>query len=368
MADTSRVTPRLLQAPSAAVEALEVHDSIEALGSEWNELADRLGSEPFLRPGWVEAWWRAFGSGKLTVLAVRRGQRLAGVLPLVASQRAVVSPTNWHTPLFGFVAEDGAAARRLADGMLAQPGHRVDLTLLDPAVPGLAECLDAADAARSRVIVRTVARSPYVPTDGDWDQYKREQLGRKFCKDLRRRRRRLEEQGEVTVDFHRGAERLDELLDEGFHIEGSGWKSRLGTAIASSSETRGFYADVARWAADHGWLTLAFVRLDGQALAFDLCLEAGGVSYVLKGGFNPDYQQFAPGKLLTYESVERAFTNGFSSYELLGQDDPYKAVWTKDAHERKRLQAFPRSPAGWVSFMGWTHGRPLARRLRGLFV
>ncbi|HKP88939.1 MAG TPA: GNAT family N-acetyltransferase, partial [Thermoleophilaceae bacterium] len=41
-------------------------------------------------------------------------------------------------------------------------------------------------------------------------------------------------------------------------------------------------------AAEQGWLRLAFLRLDGRAIAFDMCLEHGGAFYVLKGGFDPE--------------------------------------------------------------------------------
>src|SRR5207247_10269646 len=69
-----------------------------------------------------------------------------------------------------------------------------------------------------------------------------------------------------TLEVVDGSERLDELLEEGFRVEASGWKSRAGTAIASRPDTRRFYTDVARWASDRGWLRLAFLRLGGRAL------------------------------------------------------------------------------------------------------
>jgi hypothetical protein len=68
-------------------------------------------------------------------------------------------------------------------------------------------------------------------------------------------------------------------------IEASGWKGERGAAIISRPETRSFYTEVSRWAARNGWLRLAFLRLDGRALAFQCGLEDGGTHYFLKGGF-----------------------------------------------------------------------------------
>src|SRR5439155_10777058 len=97
--------------------------------------------------------------------------------------------------------------------------------------------------------------------------------------------RSLEERGETRVSYEDGGDGLEDLLSEGFRLEGSGWKERAGTAILSDPTVEGFYRAVARWASQRGWLRLAFLRLDGRAIAFDICLEQGGAVYVLKGGF-----------------------------------------------------------------------------------
>jgi CelD/BcsL family acetyltransferase involved in cellulose biosynthesis len=92
----------------------------------------------------------------------------------------------------------------------------------------------------------------------------------------------------------------------------------------------------------------------------------GGSSYVLKGGFDPAFRGFAPGMLLTYESIRRAFEHGLSFYELCGDDAPYKLVWASSTRERVRFQAFSRSPAGRVNHLAWTHGRSGVRRAIGM--
>jgi CelD/BcsL family acetyltransferase involved in cellulose biosynthesis len=109
-------------------------------------------------------------------------------------------------------------------------------------------------------------------------------------------------------------------------------------------------------------LQLAFLRLDGRPIAFDLCLRSGSVTYVLKGGFDPALRRFAPGLVLTYESLRRALETGQSSYELLGDEETYKTMWTQTVRERVRFQAFSRSPRGRASHLAWTHGRSGLRR------
>jgi CelD/BcsL family acetyltransferase involved in cellulose biosynthesis len=222
----------------------------------------------------------------------------------------------------------------------------------------------AALAHGHTTIERVTAREPYVQIDGSFEDYEAG-LPRKHRKELRRMQRRLEEEGEVSFEFADGRERLSELLEQGYAIEGSGWKTERGTAIALVPEALRFYTEIARWAAARGWLRLAFLRLDGRPLAFDFCLEANGVFYALKGGFDVEYRRFGPGGVLTLESLRRAFEGGLDSYEFLGTDDPYKLQWTSTVRERMRLQVFSRSVAGRGQDAAWRFGRPLVKNLKG---
>jgi CelD/BcsL family acetyltransferase involved in cellulose biosynthesis len=342
---------------------VELHASIDAIRPHWAELAERTAAPPFLHPGWIEPWHRAFGSGSLTALGVHRGGELAGVLPLQAGRGVLSSPTDWQTPLFGPVVADGEAAGELAGELLRRAKRRADLWFLSPDSPGLEECRAAAAAAGRRTIVRTIAEAPFVPVEGPFEEYMGG-LDRKFRKEIGRLWRRLEERGGAHVAYEDGTERLDDLLADGFRLEGSGWKAEAGTAILSDPAVERFYREVARWAAERGWLRLAFLRLDGRALAFDMCLEHAGAFYVLKGGFDVEERKLGPGTLLTHHQIERAFGLGLASYELLGQADAYKRSWTPLTRERVRFQAFGRSPAGAAEHLAWRHGRPLVKRLQ----
>jgi CelD/BcsL family acetyltransferase involved in cellulose biosynthesis len=343
---------------------LEVHPRIpEALSDAWDALADRLAVPPFMRPGWILAWSRAFAGGKLSAVTAMREKQLVGLLPFIERRGVLTAPANWHTPVFGFLATDRDVGAALARGLVSGARVRADICFLDQADPNVAEFRTAAERARHPAVVRTVMRSPYVTlADGDWEAY-RASLDRKARKDIERRRRRLGEQGSISLDFGNGQADFERLLQEGFELEGSGWKQERGSGITSDPKTHLFYTEIARWASARGWLLLAFLRLDGMPIAFDLCLESSGVTYVLKGGFDPAFRRFAPGMLLTYESLRRGFEQGRSSYELLGSDDPYKLVWTQTVRERVRFQAFSRSPRGRASHLAWTYGRSAVRRV-----
>jgi CelD/BcsL family acetyltransferase involved in cellulose biosynthesis len=333
------------------------------LDREWDDLADRTEASPFHRPGWMRAWWEAFGHGEPVVLTVRRDSRLVALLPMVRRLGALQSPTNWHTPLFGPLCVDSDAAAALADRLRDERAPQVRLTFVDPADPGLLAWQAAAAAAGRRTMVRTLQRSPFVATDGDKQAYQAS-LGRSLRGDVRRRRRRLEETGRVAFEVVNGRRNLPSLLEEGFAIEGSGWKTERGTAINSRPETLRFYTEIARWAADRGWLRLTFIRVDGRPIAFQFGLEESGRYHLVKLGYDPAWQQFSPGKLVQHHMVERAFDLGLRSYEFLGAEAQYKMEWAQGVRERRSVQAFDRTPAGLAAYASYAYGRPLAKRLQ----
>jgi CelD/BcsL family acetyltransferase involved in cellulose biosynthesis len=126
--------------------------SLASVHAEWDELADRLGAGPFVRPGWFEAWAGAFGKRPLEVLAVREDGRLAGVLPLLGSRVSVAAPANWHTPVFGAVADSEAALDALAGALLGRGAARVDLAQVDALDPLLAALRRAARRSGHRTV------------------------------------------------------------------------------------------------------------------------------------------------------------------------------------------------------------------------
>jgi CelD/BcsL family acetyltransferase involved in cellulose biosynthesis len=337
---------------------------LEALSPEWEALAERLQAPPFFRPGWIAAWWRAFGRGRLEIRTERRTEDggLAALFPVSRGRGACASPTNWRSPEFGLLAESASAARRLCASLLGERPRRVSLAFLPP---DQAELVRAEAVARGlRVIQRTLQHSPFVPVAGDWESY-RQHLNKGFRDDLERTRRRLAERGAVTFEVSAASEH-ELLLEEGLAVEASGWKGARGSAIRSSPPDRLFYTEVARWAAARGWLRLAFLRLDGRALAFDFSLEHAGVHYLLKTGYDPAFRELGPGRLLREHMLARAFHERLRSYELLGAAEPWKLRWTSATRPRELVQAFRTSPLGLLDWSLFRHGRPLAKRIRDL--
>ena len=113
-------------------------------------------------------------------------------------------------------------------------------------------------------------------------------------------------------------------------------------------------------------LRLAFLRLDGRAVAFQFALEDRRSYYFLKGGYATEYARFAPGKLLVDFTMGYARSTGLESFEFLGAAEPWKLEWTTSVRERILVESFATSPAGLLNLVGrklFFAGRMAAKRV-----
>jgi CelD/BcsL family acetyltransferase involved in cellulose biosynthesis len=346
-----------------AAVRIGVHSQTAALAEEWEALADRSSASPFRRPGCVHIWGKHFSTTRIEVLTVRRDDQLVALLPFMRRNGVIRSPTNFHTPEFGPLAEDRAAAGLLFRSLFALSHHQISLSLLEEDSEEVASCVSAAAAHGERVLVRPQQQSPFVELGGmDWPAFE-SRMNAKLRADLRRRSRRLEEAGDVAFQVADGRADLGSLLREGFEVEPSEWKARKGTGIASRTDTSRFYREVAEWAAERDLLRLSFLRLNGRAIAFQFGLEDKAAYYFLKGGYDVGFRAFAPGKLLVGRMLARVLACSLRRFEFLGAAEPWKMEWTTACRSRVTIRSFPRGPVGYAGWLANRYGRPAAKGL-----
>lgn len=341
-------------------------DTIAELADAWDRLAADVAATPFDRPGWLVAWWRAFGSGGLRVFTSGEPDPRA-VVAMRRTRVGLSGLTNWHSVTSGLLASDAASLGRLVASIVADRPHVITLQFLPADAWPTPDLVDALRHAGYRIVMRPLAEQSFVTiASGESFETFLAGMSRNLRGDVRRRRRRLEEAGVVTLDVTDGAQGLSALLDEGFAVEGSGWKTDAGTAINSSPVTESFYREVAEWAAASGYLRLCYLRLDGRCIAFQYNLVADGVLYDLKGGYDTAYERFSPGKVLHAEMLRHSFEHHLRRYEFLGVAEPYKLHWATGSRQTFTLRAFAPSAIGRSLWAMERFGRPLAHRVRGI--
>lgn len=351
---------------SYRVEEISDYTVFVSLEKEWNALlAASPTNAPFLRHEWFRAWWKAFGRGRrLALLAVRSADdTLVAMAPLMEERgfrvgipcRIWTSMSNDHSCRFDFLigpVSDEARVRivEALAAYLAQRTPRVHLLELQdlPAdSPFLALLLPVARRLGQKTGLRPGLETPIVPIEGTWPAYY-ESVSGHLRRNLRRRRRQLEEQGKVetvcvTGDARSGGPaRLIDHLREGFRIEAMAWKGSAGTAIRENEAWAGFYQAWAETAAERGWLRLYFLKLNGRPIAFYFTLVYGQKLYYLKLGYDPAYARYSPGILLHQEILAAAFDERLAELDFLGPTMTWKEDWTRKMRPHVWVYLFQR--------------------------
>jgi CelD/BcsL family acetyltransferase involved in cellulose biosynthesis len=261
------------------------------------------------------------------------------------------------------LAEDEATATAIATTLVQNQRSEVVLDPIDETDVGTRPFLAIVRAAGYRVLTETHRRSPYIEIDRPWEVFENG-ISKKTRKEIERRRRRLTELGDLTLDVSNGRTDLERTLHEGLQVEASGRKGRMGTAINMDRDTLTFYEDVCRWAADEGTLRLCSLRLAGRTIAFDLSLQDGDSHYLVKTGYDEEFSRYGPGMLLRHEMLAKAFAEDLTTYEFLGSDAPWKREWTRTTRHRVTVRAFAPNVGGITRWSAARYGAPAARHLR----
>jgi CelD/BcsL family acetyltransferase involved in cellulose biosynthesis len=365
----------LSRAPFAADLVVAEVSSIPgflALEREWNALAEDTGAPPFLRHECIHAWIFNFAPESPRVILTARNQagRLVAVLPLRLHiglvcgipARQLVGTANTHSSRFDMIAEDPArAGRAFLDHLLARPGWDL-LRIID--VPRGGNAWHVYRAAEHRglpVGAWEAERSPYLALPSSYDELLAGKSAQ-FRANLRRKRRQLERLGTLTLERVTGGPEITDRLEEGFALERSGWKGAQGTAIAQDRRARGFYTELARSAARHGYLSLFFLRLDGRAIAFHYGLVYDGVYFVPKLAYDEGLTGCSPGLVLLEDAIRDGISRGLRGYDFLGAEAEWKTRWSSEVQPSHWLFIFRDTAIGHALRRAKFDWLPAARR------
>jgi CelD/BcsL family acetyltransferase involved in cellulose biosynthesis len=240
------------------------------------------------------------------------------------------------------------AARLLAES-IAGDGRAVEFDR----VPVGSELIPALrDALRGKgwMSVRPATPTPTIALDEGWkDPASRFNSGRRS--DFRRAARRAAEFGEVSFEIlSPGPDAFDALFDEAIGVEMRSWKREAGTAIAADSAKESCFRHYFRSACEQGSFRIAFMRIDGRAVAMQMALETLDRYWLFKIGFDEEYERCSPGTLLMLQTIGWAAERELGAYELLGNLEPWIAqFWTREQHDCVWVRAYPFNARGAVA-------------------
>ena len=316
-------------------------DELWAQRDQW----DRISPSLFSGPDWHRVWFQHFGRGlRWRAVAAYRGEEMVAVAPWVERREAhlrvpfrVLSLAgNMYSPI-ATLALDGpfshdAPCAAVMDATLA---GRWDLMRLQhvPEESGAADFLR--DYLRRRRVPFRQFESEanwYLQVKGSADEYLAS-LERYPPRYVRRRERKLAEAGRVSLVLATGGPDLDQRLDQYYRVYGASWKVR------ETDPT--FHRDLARVAADRGWLRLGICLLNDQPIAAQLWLVRNGVAYIVKLAYDEAYGRYSPGVILTAFLMRAVIDQDrVREVDYLKGDEEYKKDWTPLRRTRQGFIAY----------------------------
>lgn len=343
------------------VEWIEDVGRFRELAAEWDALLP-ADSHPFDLHCWYETWWDAFGAGsEIAVCSARRGERLVGVWPLRIEAGRLRGFVNPHTPLSRPLAEDDEALAALLAAALEREPRHLELPALPRRDRAVARLCEEAHAASRRTLLEPTYVSPVVETHGEFDAWRKRSKPR-WGAPLERFRRKMGREYEAGLTMIEPAVDIEAELSDGFRVEAGGWKGKEGTAIVSNPETESFYRGLAAVFAERDGLRINRIALDGETVAFDLCLLHRDRLYLLKTGFDEAFRRLAPGLVMRLSVIERCFELGLDAHELLGDASEWKLKFADAERAHATLDVYPRGPRGSAEHLYRGSLRPRLKR------
>lgn len=249
------------------------------------------------------------------------------------------------------LCRDAQAARRLAEAIV-RDGRAVEMDRIpaqSPLIPAMREAI----RGKGWTAVRPAVPTPTIALDSGWsDPASRFNPGRRS--DFRRAERRAGELGRVSFEMlSPGPDEFDALFDEAVAVEARSWKAEAGTAIAADRAKERCFRHFFRSACERGIFRIAFMRIDGRAVAMQMALEWNERYWLFKIGFDESFERCSPGTLLMLHTIGWAARRELKAYELLGNVEPWIAqFWTRESHDCVCLRAYPFNARGGAAFAG----------------
>jgi len=128
----------------------------------------------------------------------------------------------------------------------------------------------------------------------------------KRLKSLRRGWRELEKQGDVRFEIVNDPHRTADCAEEFMRLESLGWKSSVGTAIASSLEHQRFFREMITQFNAREEVFFTRLLINEEAVASVVHLKSGNAAYAFKLGWNPAMERGCPGFQLKLKTAMHA--------------------------------------------------------------
>ena len=279
----------------------------------WRELAEQAAEpNPFMEPAFVLAAAQHLRSGRLFLFAPGRGNRFDAAVvlqPRHAFSKVPVPCFATRTNKYCFLGTPLIDAARVESGVAeliamakAGPYPLLALELLGNDGP-VVEALEEVAAAQRTALVRWNIADRAALRRRHELTYLTNTHRTKRRRELNRLRRLAEREfSGISRTVDRSAE--ETAYDDFLRLEQSGWKGRVGTALADAPGDADFFRQACRAFAAEDRLQLLSWEVAGNRLSMKCNFRAGRGVFCFKIAYDENFAQYSPGIQLEVDNIE----------------------------------------------------------------
>ena len=313
-----------------SLEVNEVHSlrDLMELAPRWRELLPNSGEDDvFLRPEWMESWWRVWGDQhQMCSLVVRRDGNVVGIAPLMLSPRGRVR--RWTKMQFlatgpsdrlGIIAKDQdpevlEAVWRHVKGMSCWDVLELrELWEKAPTYNSIKKAFPDLESLREK--------SLYVDITVGHDNYFMSVPG--IEKNLKRYWKKLRKDLDIEYREFYANENLLPRLEELKRINMKRWEGEGSSPFASPAMER-FLSIVVEEHAGDLCLTFKGLYSGDRVVALNLGFLHGRRYLYYIPGYDLELAQYSPGSVLRAKILEECMNRGYSELDFLRGKEKHK--------------------------------------------
>ncbi len=360
------------------MDVLEIQSIAELRenSEQWDALWRRSDvSHPTARAELLALWMHQFApeAGFRAVVVKEQGQFLAA-LPLCNSTlggitRAALPGNDWSPGgelLVDQTTDAAAALRRLANHLAEADFSMLWFDGVRTETPSLRQLMVALGQRGFSLEEQHRCDVGMLEIPHDWEKYV-QTLSRNHRQNMRRSERQLAEQGRLALRVLSSLNDADvePEMRTGFDVEHRSWKGAAGSSALATPGMFDFFVQQARQANQWGQLTLAYLELDGLAIAFEYGWTAKGVNHSFKVGYDAAFAKHSPGQLLMGKLIEHfSADRSVHTIDCLGPISGAVAKWRPDSASVSRLIAARPGLRGKALLQGYKTARACVRQSR----
>jgi CelD/BcsL family acetyltransferase involved in cellulose biosynthesis len=281
---------------------------------------------PFILPAWMQVWWESFGTGnEMYIRTVKEDNKIIGIAPLMkkdntASFIGSIDVCDYQD----FIVVPGKEKTFFSALLEDLKNHRIRVLDLKHVRPvSLVMNSLAALAEENKLGIEKIREDVSFEMDlpSTFDVYL-ESLNTKQRHEIRRKLRRLNEEGNIAYHFVNKEPELSRALDTFFKMF---VESREDKAAFLTDEMKQYFRAVVKAMAENGLLRLGILELDNKPIAEILCFEYQKCLYLYNSGYDPQYVGLSAGVLSKVLAIKDCIEKGITRFDFLKGAEPYKA-------------------------------------------